>query len=71
MHTVLSQNPAQQNSTHSGIGVTATAPEMLATADVVRHFDRTGDFNVSPAVAAGAGSALAAVQISEPASPRT
>ena len=61
MHTVLSQNPAQQNSTHSGIGVTAAAPEMLATAEVVRHFDRTGDFNLPPAVAAGAGAALASV----------
>jgi hypothetical protein len=61
MHTVLSQQPAQKDSSHSGIGVTATTPEMLATADVVRHFDRAGDFNVPSPAAAGAGAAVAAV----------
>src|ERR1700675_1508804 len=63
MHTVLSQKPEQQDSTHRGIGVTATVPEMMATAQVVRQFDRAGNFDVPapPAVAEGAGSAMAAV----------
>ena len=63
MHEVLSQKPQQQNSVHSGIGVTALTPEMMATAQVVRQFDRTGNFDVAvqPEVAEGAGAAMAAV----------
>ncbi len=63
MHEVLSQKPQQQDSVHSGIGVTAQVPEMIATAQVVRHFDRTGNFDVAapPQAAQGAGAALAAV----------
>jgi hypothetical protein len=61
IHTVLSQKPEQQDSTHRGIGVTATTPEMLATTALVRHFDATGDFNVPAPVAQGAGAAMAAV----------
>ena len=61
MHAVLSQQPAQQDSAHRGIGVTATTPEMMATAAVLRHFDATGDFNVPSPAAQGAGAAMAAV----------
>ena len=63
MHEVLSQKEAQQNSVHRGIGVTAQAPEMMATAQVVSHFDHTGNFNVpAPSAAAqGAGQAMAAI----------
>jgi hypothetical protein len=62
MHAVLSQKPEQQNSVHQGIGVTATAPEMLATAQVVRHFDSTGNFDLDTAPPAqGAAAAMAAV----------
>lgn len=52
MHEVLSQKPEQQDSTHSGIGVTALVPEMLATAQVVKQFDRTGNFAAPQAAAA-------------------
>ncbi len=46
IHSVLTQKPAQQNSGHQGIGVTALVPEMLATARVVDHFDQTGNFDL-------------------------
>jgi len=59
LHEVLSQEPAQQDSNHSGIGVTALAPEMLATAQVVKQFDHTGSFNV-PQAAVAPGPAAAA-----------
>src|SRR5215469_13553766 len=52
LHQVLSQKPEQQDSTHSGIGVTAMTPEMLATAQVVKQFDHTGSFAVPMAAAA-------------------
>jgi Calcineurin-like phosphoesterase len=63
MHTVLSQKPEQQDSTHRGIGVTAMVPAMLATAQVMKHFDLTGNFEVAapPATPEGAGAAMAAV----------
>jgi len=63
MHEVLSQKPQQQDSVHSGIGITAQVPEMMATAQVVRQFDRTGNFDVAsqPQAAQGAGAAMAAV----------
>ncbi len=63
LHEVLSQKAEQQDSGRSGIGVTALAPEMLITAQLADHFDRTGNFDVetAPAVAHGAGAALAAV----------
>ena len=51
LHEVLSQQPEQQDSVHSGIGVTALTPEMLATAQVVKHFDHTGNFDAAPAPA--------------------
>ncbi|HEY1984331.1 MAG TPA: metallophosphoesterase [Terracidiphilus sp.] len=58
----MSKLPQQQSSVHSGIGVTAALPEMQATAAVVQHFDHTGNFDVAtPAMAQGAGAALAAV----------
>ena len=62
LHEVLSQEPDLQNSTHSGIGVTALVPEMLATAQVLKHFDRSGNFDVQATAvpAAGAGAAPAA-----------
>ena len=56
LHQVLSQEPAQQDSTHRGIGVTALTPEMLATSQVVKQFDRTGSFDM-PAAAPAAGGA--------------
>ena len=62
LHTVLSQKQEQQNSDLRGIGVTALAPEMLATAQVVEHFDKTGNFDMQApqADAEGAGAAVAA-----------
>jgi len=61
LHQVLSQKPEQQDSSHSGIGITALTPEMVATAQVVKQFDQTGNFAVAqtqgapqPAVAPGA-----------------
>ena len=63
MHAVLSQKPEQQNSVHQGIGVTAMVPEMLDTAQLVRHFDSTGNFDIQaqPQIAQGAGAAMAEV----------
>src|SRR5579862_3390058 len=63
VHEVLSQQPAQQNSTHAGIGVTAQAPEMQAVSAVAKHFDKTGNFDVAPA-AATAGAAAPAAPLS-------
>jgi hypothetical protein len=59
MHEVLSQKQQQQNSAHSGIGVTALVPEMVATAQVVRQFDRTGNFDVAAPPQAARGAAVA------------
>lgn len=61
LHSVLAQSSEAQNSGHTGIGTTALAPEMEATAAVVKHFDNTGNFDVAPTMAQGAGAALAAV----------
>lgn len=53
VHEVLSQQPAQQNSSHRGIGVTALAPEMQAVSAVAKQFDKTGSFDMAAAAAAG------------------
>ena len=64
MHQVLSEQDEQQNSVHSGVGVTALAPQMVATAQVVKQFDRAGNFDVpAGAVPAGAAAAPPSVQI--------
>src|SRR3954454_19839985 len=52
LHEVLSQQAEQQDSAHSGIGVTALTPEMLATAQVVKQFDHTGNFDAAHAAPA-------------------
>lgn len=62
MHEVLSQKDEQQNSSHRGIGVTALAPAMVATAQVVRQFDRTGNFDVPDQSAPGQGAPAAGAQ---------
>src|SRR5579862_3560209 len=54
MHEVLSQKPELQDSPHCGLGMTAMAPEMQATAQVVKQFDRHGNFDVAASAAAGA-----------------
>jgi hypothetical protein len=61
LHEVLSQEPDLQNSSHSGIGVTALVPEMLATAQIVRQFDRSGKFDVPAGGAPAASGAATAV----------
>jgi hypothetical protein len=48
MHEVLSQKDGQQDSQQSGLGVTALAPAMVATAQVVKQFDHHGNFDVPP-----------------------
>src|SRR5215472_4056848 len=53
LHQVLSKQSAQQESTHRGIGVTALAPEMMATAQVLKQFDHTGSFTLPDAVGGG------------------
>jgi hypothetical protein len=61
LHSVLSQKPEQQDSVHSGIGITAQVPEMRATAQLADQFDHAGNFDVPlpPDVSQGAGAALA------------
>ena len=54
MHQVLSQQDEQQTSEHRGIGVTALAPEMLATAEVVKQFDHAGNFDAPTGTAPAA-----------------
>ena len=39
LHSVLSQKPEQQDSVHSGIGITAQVPEIRATALLADQFD--------------------------------
>jgi hypothetical protein len=48
VHSVVAKRAAQEGSAHRGIGVSATAPHMLATAQVLRQFDCTGTFGVAP-----------------------
>ena len=55
MHDVLLQQPAQQDSVHAGLGITAAVPEMMATAQVIQQFDHTGNFGPASAPATSAG----------------
>lgn len=55
MHEVLSQQDAQQESAHHGIGLTALVPEMQATTQLVKQFDHAGNFDVPAGAAAPAG----------------
>ena len=54
VHQVLAQKDEQQNSAHRGLGITALAPEMLATAQAVKQFDHTGTFEAPAGAAPGA-----------------
>jgi hypothetical protein len=80
LHEVLSQQPQQQDSAHRGIGVTALAPAMQATAQVLKHFDHTGNFDLpagavagqaEPVAASGSGGAAPAVAAPAPPSVAT
>jgi hypothetical protein len=68
LHEVLSQTQ-QQDPAHGGIGVTAVAPAMQATAQVLKQFDHTGSFDVqkpsggAPTAAAGPAAAPASVPV--------
>src|SRR5579863_7041622 len=55
VHSVLAQQPAAQDSSNAGVGVSATQPGMVATAQVIESFDQTGNFDLSSlAMQAGA-----------------
>lgn len=62
LHEVLSKQQAQPDPGHGGIAATALEPQMLATAEVVKHFDHTGNFEIPAASVApsqpGAGGAV-------------
>ena len=49
VHSVLAREAARQGTQGRGIAVSAAAPHMVATAQVLQHFDATGNFNVATA----------------------
>jgi hypothetical protein len=46
VHSVLAKHAGPQDGQSAGIGVSAALPHMLATAQVLRHFDETGNFDL-------------------------
>jgi hypothetical protein len=54
VHSVVARSGAQRDSSLKGVAVSAATPHMLATAQVLRHFDQSGNFNLAPAMLVGA-----------------
>jgi hypothetical protein len=75
VHSVISKSAGSQNSGNQGVGISATSPRMLATAEVLKHFDATGNFNLAlppgPAGAAAPGSVSLAASAAPSAAPAT
>lgn len=67
VHSVLAQRGGSQDPANRGIGASATSPRMLATAQVVEHFDKVGNFDLASPPATGSGSAaVGSVQTAAP-----